>query len=130
MTPARPARLEAVREWPVGVGSTLALGAGLGVLSWTTRRGGLDAARLPKRVTVRRRRGGESLKPHRLATTQSLQHLCQSRGVLPWMRDALPLLFAGGTLVAIGDLWQDAGWSVPQGTMGLGVVWEEAPLLV
>jgi len=130
VTPARPARLEAVREWPVGVGSTLALGAGLGVLSWTTRLGGLDAARLPKRVTVRRRRGGESLKPHRLATTQSLQHLCQSRGVLPWMRDALPLLFAGGTLVAIGDLWQDAGWSVPQGTMGLGVVWEEAPLLV
>jgi tRNA(Ile)-lysidine synthase len=59
-----------------------------------------------------------------------VQHLCQSRGVLPWMRDALPLLFAGDALIAVGDLWQDARWCVPQHAMGLGVTWENAPLLV
>jgi hypothetical protein len=46
------------------------------------------------------------------------------------MRDALPLLCAGESLVAIGDLWHDARWCVPSGLAGLGVVWEDAPLLV
>ena len=130
MTPACPLKIDAVREWRVGPGSTLFLGDGLGTLSFAYQAGGLDASRLPPSLDVRRRRGGESLKPHRRARTMSVQHLCQSRGVLPWMRDALPLLFAGETLVAVGDLWQDARWCVPQHAMGLSVSWRNAPLLV
>ena len=53
-------------------------------------------------LVVRRRRGGERLRPQRRARTMTLQHLCQSLGVLPWMRDALPLLYAGEDLIAVG----------------------------
>jgi tRNA(Ile)-lysidine synthase len=130
LTPAVPPCVGAPRSWPVGVDSCMALGEGLGTLRLVPRSGGLDAARLPAAVTVRRRQGGESLKPHRLARTQSVQHLCQAHGVLPWMRDALPLLFAGESLLAIGDLWHDARWCVPPGARGLTVVWQDAPLLV
>ncbi len=62
--------------------------------------------------------------------TRTVQHLCQSVGVLPWMRQALPLIYAGGNLVAIGDLWQDARWCVPRDAAGLGVVWDDAPVLI
>jgi tRNA(Ile)-lysidine synthase len=130
VTPACHPKIDAVREWPVDPGSTLFLGDGLGTLSFAPQAGGLDASRLPPSLEVRRRCGGESLKPRRRARTTSVQHLCQSRGVLPWMRDALPLLFAGDALIAVGDLWQDARWCVPQHAMGLGVTWENAPLLV
>ncbi len=61
-----------------------------------------------RRLSVRGREGGETLKPAAGAKTQSVQHLCQSQGVLPWMRDALPLVFAADALIAVGDLWLDA----------------------
>jgi len=130
LTPAVPACMGEPRSWPVGVDSRMALGEGLGTLRFMAQPGGLDAARLPAVLTVRRRHGGESLKPRRPARTQSVQHLCQSHGVLPWMRDALPMLFAGESLVAIGDLWHDARWCAPPGVGGVRVVGEEAPLLV
>jgi tRNA(Ile)-lysidine synthase len=117
-------------EWRVHPGARLALGAGLGTLHWTARRGGLDAARLPDVLCVRRRCGGESLKTTARARTQTVQHLCQSLGVLPWMRDALPLLYAGDALIAVGDIWQDARWSVAAGAPGVGCDWENAPNLV
>ena len=74
--------------------------------------------------------GGETLKPHPRASTQSLQHLCQSLGVLPWMRDALPLLYAGDSLIAVGDLWLDSRWCVAAGEPGSAFLWEGAPTLV
>jgi tRNA(Ile)-lysidine synthase len=79
---------------------------------------------------VRRRRGGESLKAHHLGRTRRVQHLCQAQGVLPWMRDALPLLYAGETLLAVGDLWLEARCCVAPHGIGWGVVWEDAPQLV
>jgi tRNA(Ile)-lysidine synthase len=51
-------------------------------------------------------------------------------GILPWMRDALPLVFAGDALIAIGDLWLDARWCAPVGRPGLALVWEGAPIIV
>jgi len=116
-------------DWPAFAGSRLPLGAGLGVLRFEERAGGLDPKRLPAKVSVRRRRGGETLKTGLRARTQSVQHLCQALGVLPWLRDALPMVYAGDTLIAIGDLWQDAHSSVAFDTVGLGCVWEDAPPL-
>jgi len=107
----------------------LVLGAGLGALCWAERAGGLDPKRLPARVSVRRRRGGESLKTAPRARTRSVQHLCQALGVLPWLRDALPMIYAGDTLIAVGDLWQDARSSVALGLPGLGCLWEDGPPL-
>jgi tRNA(Ile)-lysidine synthase len=128
LTRAQPPRLGEPREWRIAAGAPLELGEGLGTLQWSPQGGGLDHGRLPATLVVRRRRGGETLKPQRRAR-QSLQHLCQSLGVVPWMRDALPLIYAGNDLIAVGDLWQDARWCVAPGAPGFGCDWHGAPLL-
>jgi tRNA(Ile)-lysidine synthase len=115
LTDAEPPRLEGTRHWRVAAGSHLDLGPNSGTLRWAAQCGGLDAQRLPESVMVRRRGGGEALKPGTKAKNRSVQHLCQSQGVLPWMRDALPLVFADDALIAVGDLWLDARWCVAAG---------------
>jgi tRNA(Ile)-lysidine synthase len=125
-----PRLSDEVRHWAAAPGSSLAMSPQLGTLSWILKAGGLAAARLPTAVTVRRREGGESLKPARLAKTQTVQHLCQAWGVLPWMRDALPLVFAGDALIAVGDLWMDADWCAAEDAPGLSIAWNQAPLLM
>jgi hypothetical protein len=59
-----------------------------------------------------------------------VQHLCQSQGVLPWMRGVLPLVFADDVLIAVADLWSDARWCVAAPNPGLGIVCEHAPIIV
>jgi tRNA(Ile)-lysidine synthase len=130
LTPATVPALVSRREWPMRSQPRLELGGGLGTLCWAPRLGGLDASRLPASLSVRRRIGGESLKLGADARTQSVQHLCQAMGVLPWMRDALPMIYAGDSLIAIGDLWRDARWAVPSDGMGFDCVWEGRPELV
>jgi tRNA(Ile)-lysidine synthase len=130
LTPAITPRSEGAHPWPVTSGAVLDLGAGLGRLRWVEQTGGLAVERLPEAVIVRPREGGETLKPAAQAKTQSAQHLCQSQGVLPWLRDALPYIHAGNSLIAIGDLWLDARWCVPSGRPGFAVVWEQGPIIV
>jgi tRNA(Ile)-lysidine synthase len=130
LTAADPPRLDAVHEWEPVTDRVLELGAGLGRLRWMAERGGLDFAKLPATLGVSRRRGGDTLKPAPAAATQTVQHLCQAHGVLPWMRDALPLIFAGFELIAVADLWVDARWRADAGSPGLACVWEDAPNLV
>jgi tRNA(Ile)-lysidine synthase len=130
ITDAQPPRLEAMRSWPVESGSRIDLGPNLGTLCWVVQSGGLDAARLPHSLIVRRRDGGESLRPAPKARTQTVQHLCQSYGVLPWMRDALPLVFADDDLIAVADLWLDAPRRASAGSPGLEIRWDEAPIIV
>jgi tRNA(Ile)-lysidine synthase len=130
LTRAHPPAVTEAREWHVASGKSLALSNGAGTLHWEPQCGGLDAARLPPVLLIRPRRGGETLKPHVRAATQTVQHLCQSLGVLPWMRDALPMVYAGKELVAVGDLWQDARWCVPASEPGFACRWQGAPILV
>ena len=49
--------------------------------------------------------------------------------MLPWMRDALPMIYAGESLIGIGDLWRDGRWTVGRDEMGLDCVWEGGPQL-
>jgi tRNA(Ile)-lysidine synthase len=130
LTDAHPPLLEGTRRWRVAPGSRVDLGPKSGTLRWAPQFGGLDAQRLPETVSVRRRGGGETLRPGATSKTQSVQHLCQSQGVLPWMRDALPLVFADDALIAVADLWLDARWCVAPLEAGLGVVWEGGPIIV
>jgi tRNA(Ile)-lysidine synthase len=129
LTQAHPPRFEGTRRWPLVPASPLDLGPRLGNLSWVAHRGGIDARRLPETLIVRRRDGGESLKPAALAKTRSVRHLCQSHGVLPWMRDALPLVFAGDALIAVADLWFDARWRAAPHEPGLAIRWDEGPII-
>jgi tRNA(Ile)-lysidine synthase len=128
LTAAVPPRLGRAVEWPVAAGAELDLGAGFGRLRWVPRAGGLDAARLPPSLTVRARRGGETLRPAAGARTQTLQHLCQEFGVLPWMRDALPVICTRDEVVAVADVWMDSQWCVASGP-GWGVEWRDAPII-
>jgi len=129
VTRADPPRVPDARTWRPVAGSSLDLGPALGNLTWTAQLGGIAAERLPAGVIVRRRDGGETLKPASSARTQTVQHLCQALGVLPWMRDALPLVFAGDELIAIADLWLDARWCAAADAPGLGIAWNNAPLV-
>jgi tRNA(Ile)-lysidine synthase len=52
-------------------------------------------------VTLRLRRGGETLRPHPDAATRTLKNLLQEHRVPPWQRDRLPLLYCGDDLVCI-----------------------------
>lgn len=57
---------------------------------------GLDVRFAVQGLVCRSRPGG-----HR----RSLRKLYQDAGVPPWLRPYVPLLFSGGSLVAVGDLW-------------------------
>jgi tRNA(Ile)-lysidine synthase len=52
-------------------------------------------------LTLRLRRGGESLRPHPKAATRSLKNLLQEQHIPPWQRERLPLLFCGDELVCV-----------------------------
>lgn len=56
-------------------------------------------------LTLRLRRGGEQLRRPGDAHTRELRDLLQQAGIPPWLRGRIPLLYAGGELLAVGDLW-------------------------
>jgi tRNA(Ile)-lysidine synthase len=130
ITAVEPPQLDGVRRWRVAGDARVELGPHLGSLHWSTQAGGLDPQRLPEFLTVRRRGGGESIRPSIHAKTQTVQHLCQAQGVLPWMRDALPLVFADEALIAVADLWQEASRCAADGAPGFAIRWESPPIIV
>lgn len=130
LTAALPPSMQQPLHWRLEPQARLTLSPGLGALRCVEQSGGLDLARLSGVLSVRRRAGGESLKTHARARTHSLQHLCQNYGVLPWLRNALPLLYVGEQLVAVGDVWRDARWCVAANEPGVALIWEEGPDLI
>jgi tRNA(Ile)-lysidine synthase len=130
LTASCPPRLEGTRDWSIRPESRLVLAPELGELRWVAHTGGIDLKRLPETLTVRGRTGGEALKPGVAARTRTVQHLCQSLGVLPWMRGALPLVYAHDALVAVADLWVDARWCAASGAPGFAVDWHQGPIIV
>ncbi|HEY3519381.1 MAG TPA: tRNA lysidine(34) synthetase TilS, partial [Gammaproteobacteria bacterium] len=71
-------------------------------------REGLPQSWLERGLTLKFRSGGERFRPRGRDHHHSLKHLFQESGVVPWMRDRVPLLFRGDELAAIGDLWISA----------------------
>ena len=57
-------------------------------------------------LSVSLRRGGERLRPAGDAHTRDLRDLLQQGGIPPWLRGRLPLIHAGGELIAVADLWR------------------------
>ena len=103
------------------------LGAGLGVLQFEPNApGGLSPGLLERGLRLEIRRGGEEFKPEGHGHTRKLKKLLQEEGIVPWMRERLPLIYSGDQLVAVGDLWiaSDA-FSAP----GVGIRWSERPAL-
>jgi len=70
--------------------------------------GPLDLEALPPILSVQARRGGESLRPAPGARTRKLKALLQEAKVPLAQREALPLLYGDGKLLAVADRWLDA----------------------
>jgi tRNA(Ile)-lysidine synthase len=70
--------------------------------------GPIDLDLLPEQLAVRVRRGGERLRPRTGGPSRTLKALLQQARVPLAERARVPLLFAGGRLVAVADLWNDA----------------------
>jgi len=103
------------------------LGEGLGVLQFLPGSArGLSSDLLERDVRVRFRQGGEEFQPEGQLHTRKLKKLLQQEGVVPWMRDRLPLVYANNELVAVADLWlAAAAVSEP----GVAVRWKDRPAL-
>jgi len=85
---------------------------------------GLSRERLPARLTVRRRQGGESFRPAGGAHRRELRTWLQEHGVLPWRREDLPLLFdAAERLVAVADLACAEDFVARPGEPSWRIVW-------
>lgn len=75
-------------------------------------------------VTLRLRRGGERLQPDCRRPRRTLKNLFQERGIPPWRRDRVPLLYCGESLVSVPGVGDDCAWQAQRGEPGLIVSWE------
>jgi len=66
---------------------------------------GIDSTVARRGLLVRYRQGGEEITLPGQSHRRKLKKLLQDEGIVPWMRDRLPLLFDGDRLVAVADLW-------------------------
>jgi tRNA(Ile)-lysidine synthase len=96
---------EAIETTPLQ-GEKLELGVGLGTLHFESGADiGISPELLSDGLTIKPRVGGEKFQPQGQSHTRKLKKLLQEEGVVPWMRDRLPLIYSGERLVAVGDLW-------------------------
>lgn len=113
-------------EWSAG----LELPGGLGVLYAQTGEGaGLALPKLPRRLRVSFRHGGEALRPAGQAHHRKLKKLLQDADILPWRRSHLPLIHVGDKLAAVGDLWIAQEFAAHAGEAAMKVTWEGRPQL-
>lgn len=111
----------------LGPGQSLDLGAGMGRLDLEPGvAGGVAPALASPGLRLSFREGGEKIRPAGHERTHKLKKLLQQEGVVPWMRERLPLLYSGDKLVAVADLWIAADCTDEQ---GFAVHWQDhAPL--
>lgn len=87
------------------VDNAVDLGPGLGRLRLVpTDKKGLSRHVTGVGLTVDVRKGGEEIKLCGHRHTKKLKKLLQELGVVPWMRDRIPLLYCDGQLVAVADI--------------------------
>jgi tRNA(Ile)-lysidine synthase len=73
-------------------------------------------------VTIRFRKGGERCKLPNRGGEHSLKNLFQELGVVPWMRERIPLIYIGEKLAAIGDMLVCEGFTAGEQEEGRQIV--------
>jgi tRNA(Ile)-lysidine synthase len=58
-----------------------------------------------------------------------LKKLFQERGIPPWERDRVPLIYRGNDLIAVAGLWVCEGFEVAPGEAGIRFVWSRLEAL-
>jgi tRNA(Ile)-lysidine synthase len=117
----------AVAQWPIGQGLTLGADGRLELAVSVGR--GLSRARLPDRLQLRPREGGETFLPAGHTQHRPLRKWLQERGVLPWLRDRVPLVYAGEELVAVGGVAYGAQYAAQADEPSWEIAWTGRPLL-
>jgi tRNA(Ile)-lysidine synthase len=100
-----------------------------GVLAMPRARGaGVSLARLGGRpVTIRVRRGGETLQPDCRRPRRSLKNLLQEARVPPWERERLPLILCGGELVWAPGIGVACAFQAARGEAAVQPAWMPSP---
>jgi tRNA(Ile)-lysidine synthase len=106
----------------------LTLPSGLGELRLvSSTSGGLSATKIGDALEVHFRAGGESIQPAGDEHHRKLKKLLQAAAILPWWRDRLPLIYARGQLLAVGDLWIESAFAAAEGEPALTILWQRRP---
>lgn len=126
---AAPSSQSIEHRWRWRSQPVLELGAGLGRLRWARdATGEIAAARLPAVLRVAARVGGERIRLRRTGPNHTVKELLRERGVVPWERERVPLVFAKEALALVADLFVAASFRAdpaddrPQ--QRLRLVWE------
>ena len=123
--------VEARAQFDWDTQNSLILPTGLGRLEMKHTTGtGLARRRVPDRYRVAFRHGGESMTPAPGRHHRPLKKLFQENGVLPWMRNRIPLVYDNDSLVAVADLWIDQSFAAVEGEEGLQIVWQGGPVVL
>jgi tRNA(Ile)-lysidine synthase len=109
--------------WPLEPGRPLTVaGAGTVILEAATGTG-ISAKRFPGAFELRLRQGGERLRAAGQAAEKSVTRLLREADTPPWLRERVPLVYAQGSLLAVGDLWVSAAAAAEPGEPGFEVRW-------
>ena len=77
-----------------------------------------------KKLTIRYRQGGETIKPEQNRPTRRLNALLQAANIPPWQRERFPLLFLDADLAILPDIAVDVRYQAKPDEVGLQVCWQ------
>ncbi len=77
-------------------------------------------------VEVRYRQGGEKIRLSDREHTHDLKKLYQEHGILPWLRERIPLIYYENKLIAVGDLWVERDHAAAPSEPAWQIEWEWA----
>jgi tRNA(Ile)-lysidine synthase len=111
------------KGWVLGVDKALEV-EGVGSIALVASIGcGFSALRYPGPFELRVRQGGERLLPVGQRVEKSVTRLLREAGTAPWLRDRVPLVYSGDSLLAVGEHWIAAQAAARTGEPGLAVRW-------
>ena len=109
---------------------TFSLGRALGSLRMQeASENALSMAKTGGWLEVKFRRGGERLVLPGAKQHKELKKLFQEAGVVPWMRNFVPLVYSGENLVAVGDRWICSDFAASGREKGVRIRWDDHPPL-
>jgi tRNA(Ile)-lysidine synthase len=76
-------------------------------------------------LSIRFRRGGETLKPDAKRPTRRLNALLQSANMPPWQRERVPLLFLNAQFAMLPNIAVAAALKAQSNELGLCVNWQD-----
>jgi tRNA(Ile)-lysidine synthase len=82
---------------------------------------------VPDRVSIRRRQGGERLKPGTARPRRTLKNLLREAGIPAWQRAALPLIYLDDNLVWAAAIGADNDWLAKPDEAGWLISWQAPP---